>query len=611
MKTALLPRGFRKYFSKGSIRSRIITWNLAMTIVVVCGISGLLLQSQRVAGKKTQRSVSALTSELLHHQDKAFTDIESLQIQNANMALKSKAKSLAEITAKSARVPLLTFDVDGLNVCCTQVCDDSDVVLCFATNAQGKIISTFRNENDNGLSGLIGNPGNQSVSELAEALVKTGKITKENCNVDQDGQKVGEVTLILSQLRMLKEQDQLREEVGKLQTTMKSTVDAADTDLQTQMKTALSYNVMLGLLTGGGVLLLGFAASVRIAASIANPIREAASMLKDIAQGEGDLTRQLAIDSHDEIGDMAHWFNLFVDKLRSIISKVSQNTVSLSSSSQNLRATAADLAQNAEKTTYQSSVVANAAEMMSANMNNMAAASEQMSTNVKTVALSVEQMTASFGEVARNAEQAASVADEAAKLASSSNETIGALGRAAEEIEKVIEVIQDIADQTNLLALNATIEAARAGEAGKGFAVVATEVKELAKQTTNATEDIRKRIECIQTSTGLAVQSIGSIGKVIHQVNSVSRSIASAVEEQSITTKEIAHNVSETSTVVAEVSKHVVESASSGKDISNNIIGVNEAARQSSAGAVKTRNAGDEMAHLAEELKSLVGQFKV
>jgi methyl-accepting chemotaxis protein len=203
------------------------------------------------------------------------------------------------------------------------------------------------------------------------------------------------------------------------------------------------------------------------------------------------------------------------------------------------------------------------------------------------------------------------VAGNAATMAQSSNETIGQLGNAADEIGKVIQVIQDIAEQTNLLALNATIEAARAGDAGKGFAVVATEVKALAKQTAEATEDIRGKIEGIQSSTSLAVKSIGSISEVIQQVNEISRTIASAVEEQSVTTREIAQNVAQTSSAAETVSVGVTQSAMASKEITQNIAGVDQAAKQTAQGAAQTQTAGVELSKLAEELQSLVGQFQV
>ena len=234
-----------------------------------------------------------------------------------------------------------------------------------------------------------------------------------------------------------------------------------------------------------------------------------------------------------------------------------------------------------------------------------------MSTNIKTVATAAEEMTATISEVASNAEKAATVANQAAQLAEVSNEKITTLGTAAHDIGKVIEVIQDIAEQTNLLALNATIEAARAGEAGKGFAVVATEVKELAKQTATATDDIRKRIEAIQGSTGETVDAIAQIAEAIQEVNSVSRVIASSVEEQSITTKEIAQNVGQAAIAADTVSQGVAEAASASQDISRNIAGVDAAARDVTVGASRTQGASQDLNQLAQTLRQTLNHFKL
>ena len=357
-------------------------------------------------------------------------------------------------------------------------------------------------------------------------------------------------------------------------------------------------------------IIVGILSAFLITRMIVNPIKRTVDLIAEMIKS-GDLTKRLDASAKDEIGELSHWFNTFVETLQGIIKQIAGNAKTLAGSSTELSATATQLASGAEETTNQSGTVASAAEEMSANMNNMAAATEQMTTNVKTVAAATEQMTASISEIAKNAEQASSVAGNAANMAQSSNETIGQLGGAADEIGKVIQVIQDIAEQTNLLALNATIEAARAGDAGKGFAVVATEVKELAKQTAEATEDIRGKIEGIQSSTGLAVKSIGSISEVIQQVNEISRTIASAVEEQSVTTKEIAQNVAQTSTAAETVSVGVTQSAAASKEITQNIAGVDQAAKQTAAGAAQTQTAGVELSKLAEELQTLVGQFKV
>jgi len=269
--------------------------------------------------------------------------------------------------------------------------------------------------------------------------------------------------------------------------------------------------------------------------------------------------------------------------LKVTIKTVSENAQSLSSASEELTATSQQMSSNSEETATQANVVA--------------AASEQVSKNIATVAASAEEMSASVKEIAKNASEATKVANDAVRVAGETNQTIAKLGTSSEEIGQVIKVITSIAQQTNLLALNATIEAARAGEAGKGFAVVANEVKELAKQTASATEDIGRKIEAIQSDTKGAVGAITQISQVISRINDISNTIASAVEEQSATTNEIARNAS--------------EAARGSTEISRNISNVSVAARNTSEGATNTLSAATELAKLASELKRVVEQAKV
>jgi methyl-accepting chemotaxis protein len=342
---------------------------------------------------------------------------------------------------------------------------------------------------------------------------------------------------------------------------------------------------------------------------VVRPLREGVEFAKRVAAG--DLTRSISANRGDEVGQLAAALNEMVRHLRDVFQKISGSVGSLANSSDGLAQTAKQLASGAEETTNQSAQVAAAAEQMSTNMGSMAASTEQMSTNIKVAASAVEQLTSSIGEIAKSAEKTAAVSGNAAELVTASNAQIGELDRVADEIGKVIVMIQDIADQTSLLALNATIEAARAGEAGKGFAVVATEVKDLAQQTASATGDIRQRIEGIQSSTGRAVKSIGEISNVVKQVDSLSRTIASAVEEQSITTKEIGMNMSQSTTAAQTVARGVAESATATQEITRNIVRVDNAAKQAAANAAHTQTAGRELAQLAEELQSLVSQFTV
>jgi methyl-accepting chemotaxis protein len=266
--------------------------------------------------------------------------------------------------------------------------------------------------------------------------------------------------------------------------------------------------------------------------------------------------------------------------LKVTIDAVNQNAQALASSSEELTAVSQQMSSNSEETATQSNVVA--------------AASEQVSKNVATVATSAEEMSASAKEIAKNATEAAKVATEAVKVAFETNKTVAKLGESSIEIGKVIKVITSIAQQTNLLALNATIEAARAGEAGKGFAVVANEVKELAKQTATATEDISGKIEAIQNDTKAAVTAIDQISKIINQINGIQNTIASAVEEQTATTNEIARNAT--------------EAAKGSTEISKNIANVSEAAKNTTQGANNTLTAATELSKLAADLKRVVQQ---
>ncbi|NCC50817.1 MAG: methyl-accepting chemotaxis protein [Spartobacteria bacterium] len=347
-----------------------------------------------------------------------------------------------------------------------------------------------------------------------------------------------------------------------------------------------------------------------LALSIVGPVNKTVLMLKDISEGDGDLTKQLET-SNDEIGTMATYFNAFVGKLRAIIQEVSESTNAVSASSEQLTATSAGMATTAEEMSSQVQTIAAGGEQMSANINSVASAAEEMSTSVNTVATAIEEMSASLSEVAKSCAKESEISGKANEQAKQTRDLMNRLGSAATEIGKVVEVINGIADQTNLLALNATIEAASAGEAGKGFAVVANEVKELAKQSSEATKQIAGQVDDIQSSTRNAVVAMQSISEVIEEVNTISNTIAAAVEEQSATTNEIARSVGGANTAAMEIARHVQEAATASNEIAGTIQGANQASQQSAAGATETNESATELARLATVLQSIVKQFKI
>jgi methyl-accepting chemotaxis protein len=298
----------------------------------------------------------------------------------------------------------------------------------------------------------------------------------------------------------------------------------------------------------------------------------------------GDLTRDdLKVQSQDELGDLTTAINKMSGNLKRMIMSISENAMQVASASEELNATSQQITANSAETSAQADVVSKAAQTVSQNL--------------QTVATGAEEMGASIKEIAKNATEAAKVATAAVKVAETTTVTVSKLGDSSTEIGQVIKVITSIAQQTNLLALNATIEAARAGEAGKGFAVVANEVKELAKETAKATEDISRKIEAIQTDTKAAVDAIASISGVIHQINDISSTIATAVEEQNATTNEMSRNVSEAATGAGE--------------ITSNIAGVAEAAQGTTHGATDTQKASQQLVETSAELRRLVEQFKI
>jgi methyl-accepting chemotaxis protein len=377
--------------------------------------------------------------------------------------------------------------------------------------------------------------------------------------------------------------------------------------LDTKLLRTISISILLILLSSVIIIIAG----IMIFRSILKPIYATTAILKDIAEGEGDLTKKITISASDETGVMAHWFNTFISKLKEIISTLASGTSVLSSSSEELSVTTNEISKYAEEMEQLSHTVATSAEQSASKAKSASALSENITSSIQTVATAIEEMSVSINEVAKNCQQELHIALKADEMATSTQEVMESLGTSAHEIGTIIEVIQDIASQTNLLALNASIEAASAGDAGKGFAVVANEVKVLATKTTQATKQIHQQISEIRDKTTDAVSVITKITSIIAEINKFSQIIASAVEQQSATINEIASNISSVNRTSSEISQNIISAATDIQDISGGIQQVRTSAEKTSSGVSGIETGTTELVNLALNLKKIVNQFKI
>ncbi|MFP4419578.1 MAG: methyl-accepting chemotaxis protein [Desulfococcaceae bacterium] len=465
---------------------------------------------------------------------------------------------------------------------------------------------------------------------------------------------------------------------------MEAISDEIETELA-QAATTLIYGLAFAVLAAAALAFL-------IASGITRPIRRIGEFIAQF--GAGDLSGQVEIDSRDEVGRMAEYLNTAVASLRVIMRELADNANGLSSSSEELSSISTQMAASAEEMNVQAEgvasasgkvnasveTVAGAAEQAAASVNNVsamteemsatfdnvaeagrktaagvdriAASSEEVSHQVNAAASSSEEMTASLNEVAKNTANASRISRGARERAEEIDNRMRALAGASKQIGKVVGVIKDIADQTNMLALNATIEAAGAGDVGKGFAVVAGEVKELARQSAEATDEIAGQIEEIQSTTEAAVGAIDEINAVINEIAGINEMIAASVEEQTATAGEISKSVASTAGTVREMAEDAGESAtlvrdiarsteeaaqaareiarnmeeqlsavqevarsadgaSQGvRDISRNIEDIGKASRQTAVGAAQTQESSKELARMAATLNEIIKQFQ-
>jgi methyl-accepting chemotaxis protein len=525
-----------------SLRLRMVISIAGLVIVLVAGMSWLSIHSQQQALAGLAKNTSALSGSAAGQQATTLDKVLKGQIQASRAALQTKAKSLAALVANLAPTALLTFDTIALTTLCQQASSDGDVEECGISDAQGKQVASFQK------------PAQEA---------KKGEVSHVTASIEQDGQKIGQVELIVSMAAVKQQETEFQSDYAALQGAIRQVFGEMEGGVQQESLSQAAEAAQLGWKTGIAAIALGLVFALWISGSIARPLRLAVSVLKKVA--EGDLTQQLNVKSRDEIGAMASALNQTIGKMNSTLKAIQSGAEEVASASVQLAGSSGEMSGGARLTSERAHAAAAAAEQLTANAMSLATAM-QAATSDLTGARSDASQTGS-GKTARS-ERAQSEDNISAQMTR--------LSRAVREIGKITDTINGISMQTNLLALNAAIEAGRAGAAGAGFAVVADEIKKLADQTAAATEDIRVRIEGVQGSTLRSSEELEKVAQAILKLSG---------------------SVSETSRDTGEIAKATGA--------------VDQAASRIAGGSEQVQNSAAELSRVAERLQATVGWFRV
>ncbi|MCG8636086.1 MAG: bacteriohemerythrin [Desulfobacterales bacterium] len=570
----------------------------------------LPLMTEEIARKRHEKVVSSQDA-LIRAAEQYFTD----RSQENNQAVIQAVKTMrmATITFQQEVQELLEFYIEDVQIFSGQMMglsSGADQVAKILLNTRILEKDFIRNEDEAAFTRIIKN-----ISEIDTMISDIkAEIDDEEKTSPLDGIQEAVNNYIRSfkaYAELMKTQQATKTAMEKAAAGIESACLAGKDEMTAQMESQITASTAVITVVSLVAVVLGILIALFLARVIIRPIKKVVEALKDISQGDGDLTQRIVINTRDEIGELAKWFNTFISRLNNIIVDIGSNSETVTAASGELLTVSELMAEDSGGLAGRSNSVAAAAEEMSASMNTVAAASEQASTNLGTVADAASQMKQTLNEVAQNCDKARHVSDNAAAKVGSASQRVELLGTSARDITQVTEVITDIAEQTNLLALNATIEAARAGEAGKGFAVVASEIKGLASQTADATLDIKEKIKGIQDSTDDTVRDVEQITQVISEVTEIVSTIAAAIEEQSASATEVAENIEQASTGIGEVNENVAQSSQVSTEIADDISKVNEVSVEMTNRSNKMKQSAGELSALSGKLRDMIGVFKV
>lgn len=443
-----------------------------------------------------------------------------------------------------------------------------------------------------------------------EAIQKLEKLDREFDSFYSTGKKMANTYITGGTAEGNKMRDKFDPFVSTINSDISAFLDTQQSRLENNMSSINStvdssryVNLIVGLVSYVLLLLLINMITRGLRKNIKSILTFSDTMVK------GDFTTSVEIKSQDEIGQIADHLKDVKSQTSRVLKDIKNGISTLNTNSDNMLAISDHMKNSTEHNSKLTSSVADETRRMSTNMTSVAAASEQVTTNINMVASAAEEMSATIGEIAKNTETARVITDKAVSQTRYASTKVDELGTVASDISKVTETITDISEQTNLLALNATIEAARAGEAGKGFAVVANEIKELARQTAEATNDIKEKVSAIQASSTETIEMIKEINQINREVSEIVTTIANAVEEQSVTTQEIASNIAQASDGIQDVSKDIVQCSDLAGSISDEVSGVHSSSNEMTVNSSEINVNLKELQKLAQRLGGVMKKF--
>jgi hemerythrin-like metal-binding protein len=580
------------------------------------------------------------TSALEESSSEALEDAAGSVQRNLRSVRRQSGKDLVQLLALVGTDGVLTRDLSTLNGYVRSTHNNPDIVFLFYRDANKTPLTRYINRKNPKLKSLL-NPGRPDIAHIIKAAQDDPNVLTLTHDITSDGDLIGTATLAIDMTKSREQAQDLRDEfddlvddnseqihsiigkeaqgiareLEKVITRVKSEISSsADTTVEaiTTLNNDLSATtrnmITLGSVVGFVVLLFLLLLNARsVLKLLGGEPEDMVNLAKRIAKGDLSET-SMGTASPESLQAALHDMTI---KLQSLIGNIVAEGRNLTATSTELALAAEDLTGGAEQSAAKADTVAAATEEMSANMGTVTIASEQAAQNVNVMADAMEEMSSAIQKIAENTEQANSITNKAVNYARSSSEKVHKLGAAAREISKVTEVITEISEQTNLLALNATIEAARAGEAGKGFAVVANEIKELAKQTADATGEIKDKINSIQSSTDETVTEITEISTVIDSVNEIVSTIATAVEEQAVTASDISGNVSDAANGIGEVNENVAQASTVAGEIAKDITDVSQVSKEAREGSLRLQESAERLRKIAEIINRETNHFKM